>query len=86
VEVLILKFASDDLGLETELKQVREAFESLNYKVRVVDIKMKDAWRHLEVDLNRFLQVSENEETLHIVYYAGHGDKDEGSTSLRLWR
>ncbi|KAJ4360870.1 uncharacterized protein N0V89_001437 [Didymosphaeria variabile] len=76
VEVLILKFASSDLDhdLRPEVDQIKAAFTSLNYDVRVLDIEMEYSWNHLKKDLECFLRVpSKNEETLQIVYYCGHG-------------
>ncbi|KAF2449945.1 hypothetical protein P171DRAFT_481001 [Karstenula rhodostoma CBS 690.94] len=80
VDVLILEFVLDNLGLESQVKQVTAAFESLDYNVRVVNIKMENAWYHLKEDLESFLHVlSDNEETLQIIYYCGHGGMQKAS-------
>ncbi|KAL5420431.1 hypothetical protein PMIN04_006503 [Paraphaeosphaeria minitans] len=88
IEVLILKFASSDLGsLDYKVEQVTKDFQSLHYNVTLVDIEIEHSWYDLEKELKRFLHVrpSKDEETLQIVYYAGHGGRISQDAHRSRW-
>lgn len=77
VNVLLLTFQYHDLGsvLDKETKDVKKAFERLNYNVSEETIEMRCSPEAIKEQINRFLQSRKRQpkETLDIIYYHGHG-------------
>ncbi|KAE8448946.1 hypothetical protein EG329_008742 [Mollisiaceae sp. DMI_Dod_QoI] len=73
VHVLLLRWADDDLGVETELKDLQHVFEDLyHYAVELYDIPSQKPDKALTRRVLDFLD-QDGAEALFILYYAGHG-------------
>ncbi|EGX44795.1 hypothetical protein AOL_s00176g77 [Orbilia oligospora ATCC 24927] len=73
VNVLLLTFDYNDLGLEKESAGVKNAFQRLGYSVTPYQMPMKNTWPKVKRKLNGFLRTRENRYELRIIYYHGHG-------------
>lgn len=72
VKVLLLTFQFNDLNLEDETGRVEAAFKAVGYEVKPCTIMMEDSLSNLQRELETFL-ACEDESTLLIIYYHGHG-------------
>jgi hypothetical protein len=78
VDVLIVVFAeSDSYKQDTEIQEVKSAFESFNYNVETILITVENAWLYLKKKLRNFFYAV-NKDTLQIIYYTGHGSGQPG--------
>ena len=72
VEVLLLRWEDDDLGVVTELEALRHVFEDLyGYGVQSYEIPGEKPDKALKRRVLDFLDFDEDG-TLLVVYYAGH--------------
>ena len=73
VKVFLMSFEFNDLLLDGETKEVKEAFEALGYDVKPpYEIKREDSEAKLLEELRMFLE-DRNGDGLRIIYYHGHG-------------
>jgi hypothetical protein len=90
--VLLLKWADDDLGVASELAQLREVFDqSYNFETEVWDIPSQNSDRELAYKVynwrDRYCKsgLSEGQQLpLLILYYGGHAEESVGNTCK--WR
>lgn len=84
VNALLLMWADDDLGVASELKDLQHVFEDLyHYAVDIYEIPSQKPDKALTRRVLEFLD-QDGDETLLILYYAGHGktsaQSNEGPT------
>ncbi|KAH7395585.1 hypothetical protein BKA64DRAFT_745783 [Cadophora sp. MPI-SDFR-AT-0126] len=85
VHVLLLKWEDDDLGVETELEDLRHVFSDLfNYGVDVFHIPSEKPDKALKRRVFDFLE-HDGEETLLILYYAGHARTSFQANEAPMW-
>lgn len=85
VEVLLLRWADDDLGVLAELKDLQHVFTDLyHYNVRLYDIPSHKPDKALTRRVLDFLE-DDREETLFVLYYAGHGKTNQQSNEGAIW-
>ncbi|PVH71184.1 hypothetical protein DL98DRAFT_660783 [Cadophora sp. DSE1049] len=85
VQVLLLKWEDDDLGVETELKDLGHVFSDLfHYGVDVFDIPSEKPDKALKRRVFDFLE-NDGEETLLILYYAGHARSSIQANEAPVW-
>lgn len=73
IKALVMSFEFNDLHLDEETQLVMKTFKDLGYETEEIKILMGEkSWQKLEPLLKAFL-MPESENTLHIVYYNGHG-------------
>ncbi|KAH7370074.1 hypothetical protein BKA65DRAFT_487637 [Rhexocercosporidium sp. MPI-PUGE-AT-0058] len=85
VQVLLLKWQDDDLGVETELKDLGHVFADLfHYGVDVFDIPSEKPDKALKRRVFDFLE-NDADETLLILYYAGHARSSIQANEAPIW-
>lgn len=85
VEVLLLRWADDDLGVSAELKDLQHVFTDLyHFEVETYDIPSHRPNNALSRRVLDFLE-NDREETLFILYYAGHGKTNPQSNEGPVW-
>jgi hypothetical protein len=78
VQVLILSWEDDDLGVSEEIEDLRRTFRDLfNYGVTEWRIPQHKPERKLNLEAGKFLEKHDSKDHLLIVYYAGHGCLNE---------
>jgi len=88
VHALLLRWASDDLGVVSEIKDLNNVFQQIyQYNVQLYDIPNFNPDRMLKKRLIQFLEPEEmfGNEILFIVYYAGHARRKLHSTDAPIW-
>lgn len=74
VQILILSWEDDDLGVSEEIEDLQKTFHDLfNYQVTEWLIPQHKPERKLNLEVGKFLEKHDNKDHLLIVYYAGHG-------------
>lgn len=74
IQVLILSWEDDDLGVYKEIDVLHETFRELyNYQVTEWLIPKLKPERKLSLQIGEFLDKHDSKENLLIIYYAGHG-------------
>lgn len=74
VNVLLLSWEDDDLGVETEIVRLAEVLQTLyRYSVEAWKIPSMKSHNQLGDRLRDFTKKYEKEDSLLIVYYGGHG-------------
>ncbi|KAL2072072.1 hypothetical protein VTL71DRAFT_11415 [Oculimacula yallundae] len=85
VQVLLLKWKDDDLGVETELKDLGQVFGDLfHYGVDMFDIPSEKPDKALKRRVFDFLE-NDGEDTLLILYYAGHAKLSVQANEAPVW-
>jgi hypothetical protein len=85
VEVLLLRWAEDDLGVLAELRDLHHVFTDLyHFEVETYDIPSHKPNNALSRRVLDFLE-NDKEETLFILYYAGHGKASPQSNEGAVW-
>jgi len=85
VEVLLLRWAEDDLGVIRELRDLERVFTDLYfYNVHKYDIPSEKPDKALTRRVLDFLD-QDGDETLFILYYAGHGKSGSHLSDGPLW-
>ncbi|KAH7399937.1 hypothetical protein BKA64DRAFT_469653 [Cadophora sp. MPI-SDFR-AT-0126] len=85
VEALLLRWADDDLGVLTELEDLERVLVNLYfYNVQKYDIPSEKPDSALTRRVLDFLDL-DGEETLFILYYAGHGRNGSQYDEGPLW-
>ena len=82
VDVLLLYWDEDDLGVEKEVRKVKELFEgTFRFGTRVYQIPSQQSTSSLNIELCQFIMShSLGRRSLIILYYAGHADDAESSS------
>jgi hypothetical protein len=85
VLVLLLSWEHDDLGVHTEIDSLQNVFENM-YHFSVTRFNIPSLKPGIEVSkcIMEFLEHDQNE-TLRIVYYGGHGRSKKYSTEPPIW-
>ena len=77
VHVLLLRWAEDDLGVQTEISALREVFETrFHFDVEEWQIPSVNSMRILQKKLYGFQEAHQDQKELLIVYYGGHAKAD----------
>lgn len=85
VHVLLLSWEEDDLGVEAEIQPLRRVFEDrYHFTVQEYKIPSIKPDRALKLRVISFL-AGEDNDTLLIVYYAGHARGAFQSNEASLW-
>ncbi|KAG4439224.1 hypothetical protein IFR05_005315 [Cadophora sp. M221] len=85
VQVLLLKWQDDDLGVETELKDLGHVFADLfHFGVDIFDIPSDKPDKALKRRVFDFLD-NDGDETLLILYYAGHATSNIQANEAPIW-
>jgi hypothetical protein len=85
VQVLILSWADDNLGVEKEIRRLAFVFSNLyGFVVHEFRIPRKTPGRSTTSRISSFLE-SESRETLFIVYYAGHAGLGSQVNDPPIW-
>lgn len=85
VQVLLLRWTDDDLGVVTELKALRQVFTDLyHYEVQIYEIPSKKPDKALKRRVFDFLE-HDGKETLFILYYAGHAKRSLQVNEAPMW-
>lgn len=78
VQVLILSWEDDDLGVSKEIDDLRSTFLHLfHYGVTEWKIPQHKPERKLNLEVGDFLEQYDSKDRLLVVYYAGHGFLNE---------
>ncbi|KAK3384604.1 hypothetical protein B0T24DRAFT_544890 [Lasiosphaeria ovina] len=79
VYVLLISWENDDLGVDRELRALKQVFQVLyNYAVEEWEIPSVDAYFSLLERVRNFVNQSNDEDTLFILYYGGHAYQEHG--------
>jgi len=83
--VLLLSWEEDDLGVHTEINELRDVFEDMyHFEVQEYNIPSTKPIRSVMNRVKEFLDL-ESKETLLIVYYAGHAKRGRQSNEASIW-
>ena len=83
VHVLLVRWKDDDLGTETEIRDLEIVFRTLyNYKTERALIPSDNAYNSLESIVVDFRQRNDGPNNLLIFYYGGHGVKVSSNKSV----
>jgi hypothetical protein len=83
--VLVLFWEQDDLGVHTEINELRDVFEErYHFKVQEYKIPSRKPHRSVMNRVEKFLDL-ESKETMLIVYYAGHAKRGRQSNEASIW-
>jgi hypothetical protein len=86
--VLLIRWEDDDLGVLSEIRDLEQVFQHFyNYNVETYDIPNTMPQRALNQRVQEFLKYDEKngDETLLIVYYAGHARRVHDSNEPPIW-
>jgi hypothetical protein len=88
VVVLLLRWEEDDLGTETEISDLERVFQDMyHYRTERYLIPSKDSETQLEYLLNDFRRAHDDEASLLILYYGGHGSLELNKRPSRsIWQ
>jgi hypothetical protein len=85
VQVLLISWGEDDLGVVKEVTDLQKVFEDLyHYEVKLYRIPSVKPDKALKRRMLEFLD-SDREDTLLILYYAGHAKKSPQSNEAPIW-
>ena len=83
--VLLLSWEEDDLGVHTEINELRDVFDDrYHFEVQEYKIPSTKPNRSVMNRVKEFLDL-ESKETLLIVYYAGHAKRGRQSNEASIW-
>jgi hypothetical protein len=86
VNVLLLSWEDDDLGVATEIAELDKVLRNVyRYSVELWTIPSKKSHNELGDRLRDFTKKYENEDSLLIVYYGGHGYLNDSRQLVWLW-
>jgi hypothetical protein len=89
VVALLLRWQDDDLGTETEINDLECVFRDMyHYRTERYLIPSSDSATQLEYKLNDFRRAYDQESSLLILYYGGHGSLDfnKQRPSRSIWQ
>ena len=85
VQILLLRWEDDDLGVEAEVKDLQHVFTDLyGYGVATYEIPTEKPDKALKRRVFDFLD-HDGDETLLILYYAGHAKTSMQMNEAPLW-
>ena len=85
VQVLLISWKDDDLGVAKEVEKLQNVFNDLyHYDVEVYQIPSVKPDKALKRRILEFLD-GDGEETLLILYYAGHAKKSLQLNEAPIW-
>ncbi|KAH7004659.1 hypothetical protein EDB82DRAFT_56746 [Fusarium venenatum] len=73
VQVLLIQWDEDELQVEDEVNELRRVFNLYNFTTTKFRIPTSNSHRKLNQKVLSFVEEHENEDTLLIIYYGGHG-------------
>ncbi|OBS27948.1 hypothetical protein FPOA_01888 [Fusarium poae] len=73
VQVLLIQWDEDELQVEDEVNELRKVFNLYNFTTTKFRIPTSNSHRKLNQKVLSFVEEHENEDTLLIIYYGGHG-------------
>ncbi|GKU02343.1 hypothetical protein FLAG1_04516 [Fusarium langsethiae] len=73
VQVLLIQWDEDELQVEDELNELRRVFNLYGFTTNKFRIPTSNSHRKLNQKVLSFVEEHENEDTLLIIYYGGHG-------------
>ena len=86
VHVLLLRWADDDLGIQSEISALRSVFETrFHFDVEEWQIPSLNPTRALQKKLYGFQDAHQSETELLIVYYGGHA-KSDSRRGRSIWQ
>jgi hypothetical protein len=86
VHVLLLRWEHDDLGVAREITKLKDVFERCyNFNTEEWNIPPHDSHIKLAGRLFEFLNISNAEDKMLIVYYGGHGEMDNDRRCVWRW-
>jgi hypothetical protein len=86
VQVLLLSWEDDDLGVTKEVAELQNVFEDLyHYHVQVYRIPSAKPDKALKLRVLKLLE-NDDEATLLVLYYGGHANKSPQSNEAPIWR
>ena len=86
VYVLLLRWADDDLRVQSEIDQLRIVFDRrFHFETEEWQIPSSNPTRSLQNKLFHLQDAHQSESELLIVYYAGHGEADP-RRGRSIWR
>ena len=86
VNVLLLHWKDDDLGVTEEIELLRVIFsESYHYSVESWEIPGEKPTRELQRRIAEFIDSFDKPDALLIVYYAGHAIQNEQRDDSPIW-
>lgn len=86
VNVLLLSWKDDDLGVETEIVELDNVLRNIyRYSVEVWTIPSRKSHNELGDRLRDFTKKYEKEDSLLIVYYGGHGYLNDSRQLVWRW-
>lgn len=85
VHVLLLRWADDDLQVQSEIERLRRVFDrQFHFDIEEWQIPSSNPTRALQYKLFELQHAHQSESELLIVYYGGHGAADRRGRSI--WR
>lgn len=85
VQVLLLRWAEDDLGVAWEVEDLEKAFQSYGFNAETWLIPSENSHLKLMLKAGTFVETHENTDTLFIVYYGGHATINRRRQSTWSW-
>ena len=85
VQVLLLRWAEDDLGVAWEVEDLEKAFKAYGFKAETWLIPSENSHLKLMLKAGTFVETHENTDTLFIVYYGGHATINRRRQSTWSW-
>jgi hypothetical protein len=85
VQVLLIQWDEDELQVEDELNELRRVFNLYGFTTNKFRIPTSNSHRKLNQKVLSFVEEHENEDTLLIIYYGGHGVINKARQSTWSW-
>jgi Caspase domain len=86
VEVLLIRWEEDELEVEWELEELRDVFrDSYGFSTYTWLIPTQNSHLKLMSKALRFVEDCEDQDSLLIVYYGGHGVINKARQSTWSW-
>ena len=85
VEILLLRWENDEMGVEFELDDLGKVFESYGFNRETWLIPSENPHLELTIKAANFVKDHESEECLFIVYYGGHASINAARQSTWSW-
>ena len=86
VQVLLIQWDEDELQVELELDELQTVFEQVyGFATHKFLIPTANSHRKLNQQVLSFVDKHEDEDTLLIVYYGGHGSINKARQSTWHW-
>jgi hypothetical protein len=85
VQVLLIRWEEDELHVEDELNELKRVFDLYGFATEKFLIPTSNSHRKLNQKVLSFVEEYENDDTLLIVYYGGHGIINKARQSTWSW-